>query len=217
MARTARRRHAADPGRHGRGRSRGDRRRPGRPLADGECRSGGGPRDHRRGSRRNRCWCCAARATMAATAGWWPGCCIGPAGPCAWRALVDGEALKGDAAWAAARWRGAGRGAELASLDGAELVVDALFGAGLARPLEGIGAGGGRGARRRSAGRGGRCAVRCRRRHRCHSGRCPDRGAHRHLLPAASPATAAAGAAALRSSRYWPTSAFPTSLVAHGR
>ncbi len=47
------------------------------------------------------------------------------------------DALKGDAAWAAGRWTG-----ELApftpeSLDGAGLVIDALFGAGLSRPIDG--------------------------------------------------------------------------------
>jgi hydroxyethylthiazole kinase-like uncharacterized protein yjeF len=47
------------------------------------------------------------------------------------------DRLKGDAAAMAGRW--SGEVGELApdSLDGAELVVDAIFGAGLARPLEG--------------------------------------------------------------------------------
>ncbi|MDX6748811.1 NAD(P)H-hydrate dehydratase [Geminicoccaceae bacterium 1502E] len=52
-------------------------------------------------------------------------------------ALVPPERLRGDAAWAAAGWRG-----PVATIDEAlrgeeRLVVDALFGAGLARPLEG--------------------------------------------------------------------------------
>ncbi len=51
---------------------------------------------------------------------------------------VDGAALKGDAAWAAASWRGPVEPLSVATLDGAGLVVDALFGAGLARPLEGV-------------------------------------------------------------------------------
>lgn len=48
------------------------------------------------------------------------------------------DRLKGDAAVMAARW--SGQVGELApeSLRGAELVVDAVFGAGLARPLEGV-------------------------------------------------------------------------------
>jgi ADP-dependent NAD(P)H-hydrate dehydratase / NAD(P)H-hydrate epimerase len=54
--------------------------------------------------------------------------------------LGEQAALRGDAAIAAEHWLGAieplGRG----SLDGAALVIDALFGAGLARPLAGIAA-----------------------------------------------------------------------------
>ena len=57
-------------------------------------------------------------------------------------ALVPIESLRGDAALNAQRWREAkGRGAILPIapplLDGAGLVVDALFGAGLTRPLDG--------------------------------------------------------------------------------
>ncbi len=47
------------------------------------------------------------------------------------------EKLKGEAAHAAARWRGALIPFGPESLDGAGVVVDAIFGAGLARPLEG--------------------------------------------------------------------------------
>ncbi len=47
-------------------------------------------------------------------------------------------ALRGDAAAAAARWEGPTEALEEASVAGAALVVDALFGAGLARPLDGI-------------------------------------------------------------------------------
>jgi hydroxyethylthiazole kinase-like uncharacterized protein yjeF len=47
------------------------------------------------------------------------------------------EALKGDAAPAAARWSGTAEALTPAVLDGAGLIVDALFGAGLARPLAG--------------------------------------------------------------------------------
>jgi NAD(P)H-hydrate epimerase len=46
-------------------------------------------------------------------------------------------ALKGDAALAAKQWTGTAEALTPAVLDGAGLVVDALFGAGLARPLEG--------------------------------------------------------------------------------
>ncbi|HEX3863411.1 MAG TPA: NAD(P)H-hydrate dehydratase [Stellaceae bacterium] len=52
--------------------------------------------------------------------------------------LGERAALKGDAAIAAARWSGPVEPLGPASLDGAALVVDALFGAGLARPIEGV-------------------------------------------------------------------------------
>jgi ADP-dependent NAD(P)H-hydrate dehydratase / NAD(P)H-hydrate epimerase len=54
--------------------------------------------------------------------------------------LGDRGALKGDAAGAAARWPGALEPLSAAAIEGAGLVVDALFGAGLARPIEGIAA-----------------------------------------------------------------------------
>jgi len=47
------------------------------------------------------------------------------------------EALRGDAALMAARWGGAVAPAEALDLDAADLVIDALYGAGLARDLEG--------------------------------------------------------------------------------
>ncbi|MGA0562263.1 NAD(P)H-hydrate dehydratase [Ancylobacter sp. VNQ12] len=47
------------------------------------------------------------------------------------------EALRGDAAAMAARWAGAVEAAPEASLDDVDLVIDALFGAGLARDLDG--------------------------------------------------------------------------------
>ncbi len=50
------------------------------------------------------------------------------------------EKLKGDAAVNAARWNGGVRPLDPSLLDGDPLVVDALFGAGLARPPEGIAA-----------------------------------------------------------------------------
>ncbi len=51
--------------------------------------------------------------------------------------LGEASRLKGDAAQAASLWRGAVERLRPESLDGAELVIDALFGAGLSRPLEG--------------------------------------------------------------------------------
>ena len=52
--------------------------------------------------------------------------------------LGAAAALRGDAAQAAARWPGAVEPLAPAALDGAGLVVDGIFGAGLARPVEGI-------------------------------------------------------------------------------
>ena len=51
--------------------------------------------------------------------------------------LGDGANLKGDAALMAGRWPGAVLALDPGVVDGVDLVVDALFGAGLARPLDG--------------------------------------------------------------------------------
>jgi hydroxyethylthiazole kinase-like uncharacterized protein yjeF len=50
----------------------------------------------------------------------------------------DRERLKGDAARAAQRWSGPCMAATPAALMPADIVVDALFGAGLDRPVEGV-------------------------------------------------------------------------------
>jgi len=52
--------------------------------------------------------------------------------------LGERGALKGDAALHAARWTGPVEPLSVATLEGAPVVIDALFGAGLARPLEGV-------------------------------------------------------------------------------
>lgn len=52
--------------------------------------------------------------------------------------LGDQGALKGDAAWAASTWAGEVAPMSLDLLDARPLVIDALFGAGLARPIEGV-------------------------------------------------------------------------------
>jgi ADP-dependent NAD(P)H-hydrate dehydratase / NAD(P)H-hydrate epimerase len=51
--------------------------------------------------------------------------------------LGDRDRLKGDAAEAAQRWQGPVEAATPSALGGAEVIVDALFGAGLDRPVEG--------------------------------------------------------------------------------
>jgi NAD(P)H-hydrate epimerase len=56
-------------------------------------------------------------------------------------ALLKGVGeLRGDAAWAASLWTGPVAAPSLALLDDRPLVIDALFGAGLTRPVEGIAA-----------------------------------------------------------------------------
>ena len=52
--------------------------------------------------------------------------------------LGERAALKGDAAWASRSWTGEMAPLSLDLLDGRPLVIDALFGAGLSRPIDGI-------------------------------------------------------------------------------
>lgn len=52
--------------------------------------------------------------------------------------LGDLKGLKGDAAAAAAKWEGPVGAVSPLAVKGADIVVDAMFGAGLARPLEGV-------------------------------------------------------------------------------
>jgi ADP-dependent NAD(P)H-hydrate dehydratase / NAD(P)H-hydrate epimerase len=56
------------------------------------------------------------------------------------RVLLVGDAakLKGDAASAAQRWHGPTEPAAPAALTGADVIIDALFGAGLDRPVDGV-------------------------------------------------------------------------------
>ncbi len=56
------------------------------------------------------------------------------------RLLLAGDAdrLKGDAALAAQQWRGPVEPAQASRLGGADVIIDALFGAGLDRPVEGL-------------------------------------------------------------------------------
>jgi ADP-dependent NAD(P)H-hydrate dehydratase / NAD(P)H-hydrate epimerase len=52
--------------------------------------------------------------------------------------LGNVAALRGDAAQAAGRWHGATQPVDPAALEGAALVIDGIFGAGLVRPVEGV-------------------------------------------------------------------------------
>jgi NAD(P)H-hydrate epimerase len=69
-------------------------------------------------------------ARLLAEAGW----------PVALYLLGRAEALKGDAKLNAERWRGAVKPLEVGAVADAGLVIDALFGAGLTRPLDGVAA-----------------------------------------------------------------------------
>ncbi len=52
--------------------------------------------------------------------------------------LGDRGALRGDAAWASQGWKGPVEPLSVDLLDGRPLVIDALFGAGLRRPIDGV-------------------------------------------------------------------------------
>lgn len=67
-------------------------------------------------------------ALLLADAGW----------PVRLALLCPREHLSGDAAYHAARWHGPIELVSLAALQGAQLVVDALYGSGLSRPLDGL-------------------------------------------------------------------------------
>ncbi len=137
---------AVAAGRDGRGRPVGDRRRGARQRADGECR----PR--RRGCRVETVAAAAGRGALRSRQQWRRRICRGSIAGRAWlagarRAARRPAELKGDAAIAAGRWSGPVEPLATAALNGAGLVVDAMFGAGLARPVEGARTRGHRGAR----------------------------------------------------------------------
>ena len=125
------------------------------------------------------CWWWRAPATMAATASWrrasWPSAAIA----CGSGFVGERGRLKGDAAKAAARWSGPLEQASPERIGGEAVVIDALFGAGLDRPVEGLpramieamNAGG-------RAGRRGRSAERRQRHHWRGDGRRGRRPAH---------------------------------------
>ena len=111
----------------------------------------------------------------------------------------DREKLKGDAAAAAARWSGPTAPASPDALRPGELIIDALFGAGLERAVEGP-------ARAMIEAMNGSGVAHHRRRsaewHQWHERRCHGRGcqchAHGDLLSPQDRSCAAAGTAALR-------------------
>ena len=154
--------------------------------------------------------CCADPATTAATA----------SSPRAtWRepGFDVRVALLGEPRRAQGRCRGDGAALErtgraalaLGSIDGAKLIIDALFGAGLARPLDGAAAAVVEALRQgRRAGACRRCAERSRR----HHGRSRADRSCRRAAPspssAASPAICCCRGARCAAPSSWPTSAF---------
>ena len=163
--------------------------------------------------------CCADPATTAATASWRHGCCGSRVTACVSACWAHVNALTGDAAAMARRWDADIEALTPAMLRGADLVIDAMFGAGLSRPLDGIaGRSCGRDQRVGQAGAGGRRAERTRRLDRRCAG--PRRGAgdaHRHVLPHEARASAAAGAARCAARCGWPTSASPSACCRRWR
>ena len=101
---------------------------------------------------------------------------------------------------AAQRWTGRDRAPATADrLADADVIVDALFGAGLDRPVRGRAARDHRGDERgRMSGLRRRSAERHQRHHRCGDGRRGEGGRDGHLLPQEARPSAAAGTAALR-------------------
>ena len=77
---------------------------------------------------------CAGQATMAATALLWRVCWTNMALPCAWPMTPSRKATPPSCR---SKWKGTRVALAPEALDGAKLVVDGLFGAGLSRPLEG--------------------------------------------------------------------------------
>ena len=136
---------------------------------------------------------------MAATVLSRRGCSPRAGTRCAVLSVGDPARLKGDAALAAKKWDGAVAAATPDALAGAGLVIDALFGAGLDRPVEGLAARDDRG--HECTGFAGR---RCRpaERHQWNigrgDGRCRERNGDRHFFPAKTGPPSVAGAASLR-------------------
>ena len=132
--------------------------------------------------------------------------------------LGPAERMRGDAARAASEWRGPLVAADAITPARAGLVVDALFGSGLDRDLDGAAP-----RRRRAPQRGGRpilavdMPVRHRRRHRRRARGCRAGGAHRHLRGEASPGTSSIRDGPIAARSRSPTSASPDETVAEAR
>ena len=113
--------------------------------------------------------------------------------------LVGGrDRLRGDAALAAQRWQGPTEAAEPAALLPADAVIDALFGAGLDRPVGGRAACHDRGDEWRPARLRGRPAERDQRHDRRGDGGCGQRRRDRDVLPPQDRPSVAARPAPLR-------------------
>jgi NAD(P)H-hydrate repair Nnr-like enzyme with NAD(P)H-hydrate epimerase domain len=81
----------------------------------------------------------AGPATMAAMVSWRRGCCASRDIRCA-RTAWQPRIAEGDAAAMAQRWGEPVEPLDATTVAGADLIIDALFGAGLSRPLDGIAA-----------------------------------------------------------------------------
>ncbi len=123
------------------------------------------------------------------------------------RLVLFGEVgtLKGDAAWAAGTWKGpverwSATLLDEVLLDGAPLVIDAIFGAGLSRPIDGEIAAAHRPRERAEASRRRRrCADRPSRRHAVQSiGHALQAQTHRVVLPGKARPLLGRGLAPLR-------------------
>ena len=126
--------------------------------------------------------------------------------------LGDRDRLSGDAAWAAGLVERARR-SRFAWADpaAADVVVDAIFGAGLSRAIDGEALGALRGgARERHAGRRRGRAVRRQRRHGASAGRRSGRKRDGDVLPPQAGASSLSGPRSVRPAPASPTSASGT-------
>ncbi len=173
------------------------RRRRGRRAPAGRGTGGGGMRTRQQRRRRLRGGAPAARAGPHRTS------------RPAWRAARSEGRCRRDGAG----WEGAVEPLAPETVAGADLIIDAMFGAGLVAPARRHRRRSGRGRqcrpRSRHAGDRRRRAERARRHHRPRRRTCRAGHPHRHLLPAQAGPRADAWAGAVRRASSSPTSAFP--------